>query len=515
MRQQSKGQPVAAHDLPTTAGRLGHGLPFGRILLVLLTLCLFLGISCNVGPDYSPPPTKVPEGWGELCTTSTNACSANLACWWKVFHDPVLDELIEQAVAGNVNLQAARQRILEARAQRCIAASAGWPSILATGSFDHFRISRNAFFGTGRQPGVTTAAAGQNTAGGGFGTEGNLYQVGFDATWEIDVFGKVRRSVEAASANLAAAVEDRRDILVTLLSEVAVNYVQLRGLQRQIAIAQENLASQRQTLKLTQDLLAHGRGDALAVAQAQAQVDTTAATIPPLEASLRQTVHQIGLLLGKEPMAFAGLLCTSQPIPAPPPEVPTGMPCDLLRQRPDIRRAERQLAAATANIGVAVADLYPQFSINGSVGLETLRPHLLFRPESFFWSVNPMVNWTIFDGGNILNNIQLKTDQEREAAANYCQTVLTALTNVEDALAAYTQEQAHNKALADAVASNRKTLELASQLFIQGRTDFLSVLDAQRALLAAENLLAQSDQALSADVIAIYKALGGGWQKQE
>ena len=469
---------------------------------------------CTVGPNYHPPAASMPARWGEAPGPASRPAArpawrattqpAELAGWWKRFNDPVLDELIEQAVAGNPTLRQAEARVRQGRAERQIAAAPLWPGVNSSASYEHFHFSKNGFGGG--------AAAG---GGSGGSRDLNLYQAGFDAAWELDVFGKTRRSVEAAGANIGAAVEDRRDVLVSLLAEVGLNYVGLRGYQRQIAIARDNLAAQRRTLELTQLRLAGGIAIELEVAQAAAQVAATESTIQPLETSARQAIHLLSTLTGRDPMALSALLSPEAPIPAGPPEIPLGLPSDLLRQRADIRRAERQLAAATARIGVAVADLFPSFLLTGNFGWQSTHLHDLLSGSNIAWSAGPGVSWPVFQGGAIRANIRVQTALQEQAAAAYEQTVLRALADVEDALTAYANEQVHLTNLTAAVTASGKALDVANLLFEQGLTDFLNVLIAQRALFAAQDARVRSTSALSADVVTLYKALGGGWEAME
>jgi multidrug efflux system outer membrane protein len=303
-------------------------------------------------------------------------------------------------------------------------------------------------------------------------------------------------------------------VLVSLLAEVAINYVNLRGFQRQIVIARENLKSQQETLELVQQQFEAGTVAQLDVAQAQTQASATAAQIPLLETSAHQTMHFLSVLLGKEPMAMSILLSETAKIPAAPPEIPTGLPSDLLRQRADIRRAERQLAAATANIGVAAADLFPKFSLTGSLGRQGTTFESLGQPANKFWSVGPSASWPIFTAGSIRANIRVQNELQKQAAIAYEQTVLTSLQEVEDALTAYAKEHSRRKDLLDAVNASREAVNLVNQQYLLGTAAFLNVLVTQRSLYLAENALVQSDTALSTDMVSLYKALGGGWQCQ-
>lgn len=299
--------------------------------------------------------------------------------------------------------------------------------------------------------------------------------------------------------------------MVTLLAEVAQNYLELRGSQRQLAIAQANLKAQSETLGITRSRYEAGLASDLDVARAQAQVQTTQSQIPALQASARQSIHLLGVLLGQPPMALAEELSRHEAIPEPPPQVPVGLPSELLRRRPDIRRAERQLAAATARIGVATANLFPRFSLTGSFGLQSGQLDTLPNAGSNFWSIGPGVRWLVLDWGRVRSEIHVQNARQEQALLAYEQTVLTALREVEDALVVFTHEQARHQALVRALAANRRAVELATQLYQQGLSDFLSVLQAQRDLYASEDALAQSDLTVSTALVRLYKSLGGGW----
>jgi len=505
-----------------------------RAPLALGALALLLAVGgCSVGPNYKTPDRKMPSAWGELSATTqpstqpsaASAQPANLVNWWRTFNDPTLDRLVRRAIQSSPDLRSARARVRQSRAQRGVVAADLFPTVNTSGSYTRSRGSKNAFGGFSgssfsgptSQP-ATGGTTGRNSSLGafGFGVEQDLYQAGFDAAWEIDVFGGTRRAVEAANADIQASIENQRDVYVSLLAEVAMNYVQLRGFQREAAIARDNLQAQRESLNLTRDRVQAGLGTDLDVAQAESQVATTEATIPTLETQARQAIHQLSILLGLDPMALSNELSTEQvAIPRPPPQVPVGLPSDLLRRRADVRRAERQLAASTARVGVAVADLFPKFSLTGSLGLESSKFKSLFNADSTFWSIGPSVSWPIFDAGRIWNNIQVQNALQEQAAVAYEQAVLTSLRDVEDALVAYDKEQTRRKSLMAAVEANRRSLDLATQLYEQGRQNFLNVLDAQRSLFASQDALVQSDRIVSTNLVALYKALGGGWESQE
>ncbi len=509
-----------------------------KFQIALLPLVLW---GCEVGPDYHPPKAKVASSYGDVPATqpagSVNSNRSNVVRWWRSFNDPELNSLVSRAVANNLDLRSAESRLLQARAQRGVVGSELWPQINADGGYQHARGSKNVVIPlgafTGGNPlvsraassgGVPVATPDQVSAAqaggpesplgnGGFpGVTTDLYQAGFDASWEIDVFGGQRRAIEAANADTAAALEDRRDVLVSLVAEVARDYIQLRTSQLEYQIAQENLHDQQDTLELTRSRYQAGFATELDVARQAAQVASTAATLPALEATIRQSIHALGVLLAQDPESLSAELSSAAPIPPVPPRVPIGVPADLLRRRPDIRRAERQLAAATANIGVAVADFYPKFSLTGSFGLDSSQIKQFFDWNSRYFGLSPGVTWAIFDAGRIRSNVEVQKELTRQAAVAYESTVLNALREVEDSLASYRTEQLRRKSLADAVDESRQAVDLARQQYEKGVIDFLEVLDAQRTLLEAQDVLAQSDSAVSLDLVSLYKALGGGWE---
>jgi NodT family efflux transporter outer membrane factor (OMF) lipoprotein len=339
-----------------------------------------------------------------------------------------------------------------------------------------------------------------------------LYQTGFDAGWEIDVFGGTRRAIESAEYGYEAQVEARRSALVTLLSEVARNYIVLRGQQHELAIVQNNVASQVDTLKLTTSKFEAGIATDLDVARQEAQVETTQSQIPTLQTQIQQSIHRLGVLLDQSPAALEEELADAGRLPAGPSIVPPGLPSDLIRRRPDVRQAERQLAQATANIGVAVADLFPKFNLTGALGLESLSLKTLANSKSVFWSFGPSLDWKIFSAGQVQANIRVQNARQEEALIQYRQAVLQAMADVEDALVAYNQEQARRQSLQRAVESNRRATDLARQLNQAGVVDFLNVLQAELSLYLSEDQLAQSEQTVATNLIALYKALGGGWE---
>jgi len=462
--------------------------------LLGLSICAAVVSGCKVGPDYKPQEPNVPASWiGPVMKAESNlpaATEKDLVHWWITFGDPNLTRLIERAVKSNLDLKQAEVRILQARAARGIVAAGFWPEASATGSASRRRLP---------------------SATGSGGNKSSLYEVGLDASWEMDIFGGIRRDIEAAEADIQVAVENRRDVLVTLTAEVALNYIDLRSFQQQIIIAQNNLQTQKQTAELTRKRFLGGFVGALDVANADSQVATTASTIPLLESAVRQTIYNISVLLGEEPAALLEELSQATSIPPVPPSVPAGVPSDLLRRRPDIRRAEAQIHAATARIGVATADLFPKFLVSASLGTQGNKSNSLGKWDNRFWSYGGIIDWQIFSAGSIKSNIELQKGLQKEQLLAYQQTVLTALQDVENALIASAKEQEHRELLVKAVESDRKAVELAMKLYTEGQTDFLNVLQAQRSLFVTEDSLVRSTGAISTNLVALYKALGGGW----
>ncbi len=483
--------------------------PGGRILLLGLGLALGLVAlsGCMVGPDYKPPEAKVPETWNgqEVVTkdqpSKTTTQVVKLVEWWTAFKDPSLSSLVEMALRANLDLRQAEARIRQARAARGVAGAGLWPLVNASASYQKSQGSSEAAGFSG--PAIATV-----------GRVTELFQVGLDASWELDIFGGTRRNIEAATADLKAALEDRSDVLVTLVGEVGSTYISLRGLQQQLAIANKNLKAQKHNAEITHKRYNAGFVSALDVANADAQVATTNSQIPVLESSVRAAIYSLGVLLGREPAALEKDLIKESPIPPHPPEVPVGLPSELVRRRPDIRRAEAQLHAATARIGVATADLFPKFSLTGTFGFSSSDLTKLGNlASSKFWSFGPSVTWPVFDAGAIRWNIKVQDALTEQALLTYQKTVLTALQDVETALVAYAKEQEHRKLLTEAVTNNRKAVDLAMKLYVAGKTDFLNVLTAQLNLYTSENALAQSTSTVDTNLVALYKALGGGWEK--
>jgi NodT family efflux transporter outer membrane factor (OMF) lipoprotein len=452
-------------------------------------ICLLFVAGCMVGPDYHPPRTKAPAGWvGQAGPQDAESAEKVLLQWWTQFNDLNMTSLIERAMVSNLDIRQAEERIRQARATRGVVSSGFWPS--ANASADYTRSwSVNS-------------------------VKSNLFQTGLDAAWELDILGGTRREIEAAKADIQAAVEDLRDVLVTLASETAINYVELRGFQQEIIIARNNLRAQQESASVVRKRFEGGFVSALDVANADAQVATTLSQIPLLEASAQQSIYNIAVLLGLEPGSLLEELSPVSSIPVTPPEVPTGLPSEMLRRRPDIRRAEAGIHAATARIGAAVADFFPKFNLAGSLSVSAANPGSL-RWDARRWSVGPSASWEIFSAGRVSSNVEVQKTLQQQAVLDYKKTVLTALQDVENALVAYTKEQQRHKSLIDAVTANRRAVDIATKLYVEGQTDFLSVLDAQRSLYSSEDALVQSTRNLSTNLIALYKALGGGWDNRQ
>ncbi len=473
-----------------------------RCLAAIIAVTLF---GCAVGPNYHPPETKVPTTWdGQNVVTpaqpsKTTLDPVTLVEWWTTFNDPTLSSLVKTAVSANLDVRLAEARIRQARASQGVAGAALLPKVDASALYQ-------------KSQGSSEAAGGGAIATAGGVRE--IFQVGLDASWEIDIFGGKRRGVEAAGADFQAAVEDRRDVLVILMGDVGSNYINLRGFQKQIEIARENLKAQKHNADIIQKRHDAGFVGGLDVANAKAQVATTESTIPLFESSARAAIYNLGVLLGREPAALENDLAKAAPIPPTPPEIPVGLPSELLRRRSDIRRAEAQIHAATARIGVATADLFPKFNLAGSLGFSASDLARLGTPGSKFWSFGPTVTWPIFAGGRIYWNIKVQEAIQEQALLTYEKTVLTALKDVETALVAYAKQQETRKSLSEAVVNNRKAVELATLLYMAGKSDFLNVLIAQRSLFTTEDALAQSTRTVDTNLIALYKALGGGWEQE-
>jgi NodT family efflux transporter outer membrane factor (OMF) lipoprotein len=490
----------------------------------LAPLAACLGVTalagCTVGPDFKRPDWASPESWFAGPKEALRPPPSVLVAepvdpnWWTLFRDPVLTGLERRVAGENLDVRVAAIRLTESRAQLGVARASEFPTLNGNASYIRQEASNHGIFA------AIPSAAGANGASGNTvgGVQSNglnpfdIWQGGFDASWEVDLWGRVRRSVESATATAEAANEAKRSALMSTLAEVARDYIQLRGVQAQLQIARDNVRTARQSLDLTQQRAAGGVTTDLDVANASAQLRTTLSQIPSLEQQEAQSINALSLLLGQPPNALRSELATAKPVPPVPPRVPVGLPSELARRRPDIRLAEAQLHATTADIGVAQANFYPSLSLTGSFGLQSLQLNHAFDLASKQYAVGPGLTIPIFEGGQLRATLQLREALQQEAAVNFQKTVLQAWHDVDNALTAYKAEQTRRDELIQAVAENRRALTLAQSRYQQGVSDFLTVLDAERSLLAAELQLADSTTVVSSNLVALYKALGGGWE---
>jgi multidrug efflux system outer membrane protein len=491
--------------------------------------------ACTVGPDYHRPETPTPPAYSDVGDRNSNpmgqtlsapADDAQIAAWWTGFHDPELNALVARALKGNLDLQADFARIRQAREQEVVAGAKGLPH--AGSNFSVARYNGNAssspfsnILGGGPSGGAAApgaaGAAGAAAASPSTPSHFDSFAVSFDATWELDLFGGVRRSVEAARAGAEAAVWAKRDGEVSLTSELASDYLTLRALQLRIAIAQQEAARQKDTFTIIRQQAQTGFVTRLNVNQQEAQVQAVIASIPELEAQARSEIHAIGVLLGESPEALETELSApdDKALPGVPTSLPVGLPSDLLRRRPDVREAERDLAMATAQVGVQVANLYPKFNILAIAPFASNTFTGVFNADSASSLGAGVIQWPIFQGGQIRGNIRRARDQQDEAYFAYKKTILGALQNVEDALSRYQADQRRIQAQQASVAAADNSLLIARQQYSVGLVTFLNVLSAQETLLTARNQLAQDQGQLATDLVSLYKALGGGWRADE
>jgi len=465
--------------------------------LSLLGVSLVVLVGCTVGPDYERPELEqeVPDAWKSAAAEEIEKEGSSLETWWTTLNDPKLVELILEARTENLSVQTAAARVREARARLGIATGRYYPDVIADGSYSRVQPSENS------------AAIPLPDASDTF----DLYNLGVGFNWEIDVFGRLRRGAESARAGLEASVEDYRDVMVILMADVAANYVEVRTLQDRIKYGKANVEAQAGSLQLTQDRFDAGLSPLTDVTQAEYNLANSQAAIPSLEAGLAAATNRLAVLLGKPPGAVDDLLTGESAIPDPNEGVTLGIPADLLRRRPDVRAAERQLASQTALIGVAKADLYPTFSLAGILALESFDSSDFFDSGSTTWSLVPGLRWNIFSGGKIRNNIRVQEARTQQLLFTYEQVVLFALDEVESTLVAYEREKERRHRLAEAVDASERTVELVRTQYMSGLTDFLNLLDAQRTLATQQDSWAESEGRVVQNLIALNRALGGGW----
>ncbi len=492
--------------------------------------------ACTVGPNWTPPKMWSPGTWfaghgtaGTRPPPSQPVVQPIDPAWWNILHDPELTALENRVAAANLNVRLATIRLAESRSQRRITGADQFPTAQADGSYTGEKISSKGVIGLlGGSSGSAGSFASQGSSANGLGGRSggiptgitgatsipsfSLWQYGFDASWELDLWGRVRREVEGADASVEQSADARRDALLSVVAEVARDYVQLRGTQEELRIAAENIKTAKESLDLTQARYRGGLTTELDVANAAAQLATNQANVPQLEQQRDEQINALSFLLGEGPQALRAELLTPAAVPPVPPTVPVGLPSELARRRPDIREAEDQLHAATADIGVAVADFYPKVTLDGSVGLQALRFKDLGNWGAHQYGIGPSISVPIFEGGRLRATLELRKTQQQEAALSYQQTVLQAWHDVDNALTAYNAEQRRRDALAVSVDQNRNALNLSRERYRQGVADFLNVLDTERSLLSAQLQLAESTTTVSTNVVQLYKALGGGWE---
>ncbi len=514
-----------------------------------LAMCLMTvaAAGCAVGPNYKTPESKLPDTWSEPLAGGVKEGPAELAAWWTRFKDPLLESLVTRAVESNYDLKIAEARIREARAAERATKADFWPNIGSSASYARSQqqeiktpsVSPGGavtFTPQGASvsvsgsplPGISVTAMPDLTGAGNSALtiagqkppkqpdrQSDLFQVGLDAQWELDLFGAVRRQVEAAKADAQAAEESHRDVLVTLVAEVALTYFDLRAAQTSLDIANENIGIQQKTFELVQAKYQGGLTNELDVRTAEAQLASTRALVPAIQSQIDFSIHRLSGLIGREPGALQDDLRPAKPLPETPPDVPVGLPSDLLLRRPDVRTVERQLAAATARIGAAKADLFPRISLTGSFAGQSITAGNVLSNSTQIWSVGPAIHWPVFDAGRIRANIKIQNARQEQALALYMKTVNGSLEDVENALVGYAKERVRLGSLLEAVEANRKAYAVANELYTQGLVTFLHVLDAERSLIATEVQSTQSRAALLTDLVALYKALGGGWEESQ
>lgn len=467
------------------AGPRSYGLL--AVSLIALSGCM------TVGPDYSPPTMDAPMDWSQslpIGVSSAPVDTAALGNWWTQFSDPQLNRLIEEAVQGSLDLKTANARLREARARRDIAAGRRFPTVGAKASGT--KASELIYYD-------------------GNAASGHYYEVGFDASWEADLFGGVSRQIEQADAGLAQSEEAYRDVLVSLIAEVAINYTEIRLFQERIRVTESNRDSQRRSLELVELSFTAGEVAKFDVDRARLNLDVTRSQLPSLKTGLDQSLNRLAILLGKAPGTLNAGFNEVKAIPSAPPSIAVGVPAAALRRRPDVRAAERGLAAQTAAIGVATADLYPHLTMSGTIGIESIDAGDPFTYSTGLFGLSPSMKWLLFDAGAVRRNIEIQSSRQEQALIAYESVVLRALNDVENALVVYREEQLRQVILQDAERSAISALDIANRQYATGEIDYLIVLDAQRAVLSIQDQRALNQAAITTSAISLFKALGGGW----
>jgi len=455
----------------------------------LATIALLTFAGCTVGPNYRQPKTPEPAAFENATSATGGDIETN---WWRGFHDSNLESLITTAATNNLDLRLAQARLREARALWTAARFDFAPTITSDNYYQNVQLS---------------IATNPNDSRRKRNSE--LYRVGFDSTWELDLWGRVRRNVEAARATVESVAASRDDVLISVRAEVAVNYLELRGIQARLDVARRNATNQADIVKLAEVLRDGGQGTQLDVARARALMNATLATIPPLEAGQDQTMDRLAVLCGQQPTALRGELISPRALPLGPTELAVGNPTTLLRRRPDVRAAERALAAATARIGVEVADLFPALKFVGSIGLQANHIADLGSAGTAAWNFGPHLTWAALDLGRVRQNIRAADARAEGSLIIYEKTVLLALEETENSLAALGRERQRLEFLREAERAAAEAVELARQRYRDGVTDFLSVLDAERTLLSLQEQVVESETSAATSLVAVYKSLGG------
>ncbi len=475
-----------------------------RFAFFTVILSSFLSSACAVGPNAKHPQSNVPAQWSVSTANGMQSGGSPESDWWKSFNDPELNSLIARAAEGNYDVKLSLARFQEARAATGIAKSSFYPQIGAGVSAERVRQ-----IGVGLVPSQPNSSTVRPQV---FPFEINNYQGRFDAAWEIDVFGRIRRDTQAAKADFRASEQDRRNVLVSIFGDVGRYYAELRGLQLRLDIANKNVQVAEDELKLTRDLAQAGQVTQRDVAQAEAQLESLESQIPHLNAGIETSIHRLSVLTGQTPEALEKELSAQSPLPILPPEIPVGLPSDLLARRPDVQSTEAQLEAATARVGVAKADYFPTFTLFGSAGRHAAQLHELTLGLGNFFTAGPSVSLPVFTGGRIRSNVAVQKARVEQAEANYQKTVLNSLEETENSLLNYAEEHSRRDHLDATVRASQDALNLANDQYRAGLADFLTVLDSERTLFANQDLLAQSQTTLVVDLVALYKTLGGGWQ---
>lgn len=463
--------------------------------------------ACAVGPDYKPPQLPTPDQWHSQPQTGVKPDSVDsptLASWWTVLDDPTLNQLIDRALDENKTVKQAMARVVESRARRRIATAAFWPTVNASAGASRSDSDRST-------TGIGSGGSGSGNSGSGFSFDDETYDAGLDAGWEIDLFGGNRRALEASTAQLGASEADLRDVLVTLLGDVALSYVDVRTTQSRLTYAERNLESQREVVDITGWRADAGLATVLDVEQAKSSYAQTQATLPSLESNLTAAKNRLAVLTGQQPGALDSVLNERKAIPVAPIEVVASVPAEVMRRRPDIRSAERRLAAQTAQVGVATAQLYPSLSLSGSIGVTAGSAGDLLSDALQSNRYGLSLSMPIFRAGELRQNVKAQNALVDQAFASYEATVLAAYEEVENALTDWVNEQRRHQSLMDAASSARLASELALVQYNSGLVDFQTVLTADRQLISTEDALAVSDGELTSNLVRLYKALGGGW----